>query len=192
MNAMPDNEVRWLLLDEYTSTEKVPVAVCADIDGLFVDRPAPPRERFTLIGCVPAGRLRAAVDAVGTDEAWLGNVVLQSVHDRDHDSYRRLLDVTVVSARMSTAGPEVVDVQLDGLIQAGVLATVIDVRPGVRRQDWTDITLTDSAFANLGRCREVDGVYHDRPQPPSPPVTLIGWPDRAATGAEHQRVAVRG
>jgi hypothetical protein len=30
MNAMPENEVRWLLLDEYTSTEKVPVAVCAD------------------------------------------------------------------------------------------------------------------------------------------------------------------
>ena len=49
MNAMPENEGRWLLLDEQSGIEPVPVAVCADIDGLFVDGPAPPRERFTLI-----------------------------------------------------------------------------------------------------------------------------------------------
>jgi hypothetical protein len=33
------------------------VALCADIDGLFVDLPPRPRERFTLVGCVPGGAL---------------------------------------------------------------------------------------------------------------------------------------
>ncbi|MBX6384014.1 MAG: hypothetical protein IRZ07_13740 [Microbispora sp.] len=51
--------LRWLLFDEYTDTPGIAMGVCADIDGLFVPPEPPPEpERFTLLGCDPAGPLR--------------------------------------------------------------------------------------------------------------------------------------
>src|SRR5690606_41236947 len=51
---------RWLLVG-HIGTPQYPgedaVALCADIDGLFVDLPPRPRERFTLRSCVADGAL---------------------------------------------------------------------------------------------------------------------------------------
>jgi RNAse (barnase) inhibitor barstar len=58
--------LRWLLVDEHTMGEPdTPVAVCSDIDGLFIDPPPPPPVRpATLLGCRPEPKLRAALDAL--------------------------------------------------------------------------------------------------------------------------------
>jgi hypothetical protein len=51
---------RWLLcgdIDFDDSVDDMPLALCAEIEGLFVDIPPRTRERFTLVGCTPAGML---------------------------------------------------------------------------------------------------------------------------------------
>jgi hypothetical protein len=55
------------------------LALCAEIEGLFVDLPPRPRERFTLVGCTPDGALgdlldRLPAEALGTERAWLGDI----------------------------------------------------------------------------------------------------------------------
>ena len=50
---------RWLLFGDVgfgPSDDDIPLALCADIDGLFVDLPPRPREHFTLVGCTPTAR----------------------------------------------------------------------------------------------------------------------------------------
>ncbi|MEO3926828.1 hypothetical protein ABGB07_23590 [Micromonosporaceae bacterium B7E4] len=56
-----------------------PLALCAEIEGVFVDLPPRPRERFALVGCTPECALadlldRLPAEASGTDRAWLGDV----------------------------------------------------------------------------------------------------------------------
>ncbi|MEV0807963.1 hypothetical protein [Micromonospora sp. NPDC050200] len=56
--------LRWLLVDEYTMGEPdSAIAVCADIEGLFVDSP-PTVRGTTLLGCLPHPPLRRALDAL--------------------------------------------------------------------------------------------------------------------------------
>jgi hypothetical protein len=50
---------RWLLRGDVGFDrvyEDIPLALCAQIDGLFVDLPPRPRERFTLVGAHPGRR----------------------------------------------------------------------------------------------------------------------------------------
>jgi len=108
--------LRWLLVDVFTMGQPdAAVAVCVDVDGLFAGpQPAAPAEWYTLLGCAPVGRLRAAVD--GTAQVWLGNLVLDAVHHPDRptgtgcdpvpvgcdECMEELLDLTVVGRRPST------------------------------------------------------------------------------------------
>ncbi|KAB8183416.1 hypothetical protein [Microbispora catharanthi] len=56
--------LRWLLVDGYTGDTDVAVGVCADVDGMFVaPEPLPEPERYTLLGCDPAGPPRAGMFA---------------------------------------------------------------------------------------------------------------------------------
>ncbi|GAB3960164.1 hypothetical protein GCM10029978_008760 [Actinoallomurus acanthiterrae] len=63
---------RWLLVGQ-TGTPQFPddeaLALCADIDGLFIDLPPRPRERFTLLGCMRDGALASLLDSVTTGTA---------------------------------------------------------------------------------------------------------------------------
>ncbi|PZG04586.1 hypothetical protein C1I95_33155 [Micromonospora craterilacus] len=56
---------RWLLRGDARFEDDTPLALCAEIEGLFVDLPPRPQERFTLVGCRPETPLRAALGAVG-------------------------------------------------------------------------------------------------------------------------------
>ncbi|MFC6019552.1 barstar family protein [Plantactinospora solaniradicis] len=182
-----DVPLRWLLVDEDTGGRNGPDVVlgaCAHLDGLFVD-PVPAREpeRYTLLGCEPAGRLRAALDRIGTDAARLGNVVLDPVHgpgrpDPGCQRYgtgcscsEELLDLVVLDSQPSTLGPGLVDIDLWGHIQ------VIDGDrpPAARPPDADGFRLSGSHDDEpLGGCRQTGGVFRERPVPAVPPVTLVG------------------
>lgn len=80
---------RWLLVG-HIGTPQYPgedaVALCADIDGLFVDLPPRPRERFTLLSCVADGALASLLNdrasrTAETEWAWLGNLWLSARPD---------------------------------------------------------------------------------------------------------------
>jgi hypothetical protein len=167
-----DQEVslRWLLVDEESEAA---VGQCADVDGLFAEVLPPVRERFTLLGCAPAGRLRAAIDAIGTEAAWLGNMHVLAFHgpdrqcdDHDRGCYVRLFDLEVVGSRPTSPGADLVDVEIDAERDEG------DNYPH-ERPDAVGFRL--SADDELGECRDVDGVFR-RPRTPTRPrrVTLIG------------------
>lgn len=164
----------WLLVDETIDDGDDVVATCADIDGLFADSPEPPIERYTLLDCVPAGRLRAACD--GTGPAWVGNIGLEAAHpvDSKHppgcwDCAEELLDVTVMSARRSGRhGP--LEVTLEGRLRRDGLRHADRPPKGAEGYLLTGI-LGDEDF---GGCGDVDGVFRERPAPALRPATLIG------------------
>src|SRR5690606_39373168 len=93
--------------------------------GLFVDLPPRPRERFTLLSCVPDGTLASLLNdrasrTAETERAWLGNLWLSARPD-DLAARRawigeQLLDVTVLDHRPSQAAPGCLDIDLEGLV----------------------------------------------------------------------------
>ncbi|GAA2586134.1 hypothetical protein GCM10010435_75370 [Winogradskya consettensis] len=152
---------RWSL----AGTDDVLLAVCADIDGLFADLPPRPRERFTLLGCEPAGALR--------EGAWLGNVWLLARPDhaamlRDWGG-EQLVDTAVLGHRPSAGSPGLVDVDLEGLVSVYDRTDNVD-----RPDDVTGFVLYGSGDSLLGSCADVTGVFRERAAPPIPQVTLIG------------------
>ncbi|BCJ48477.1 hypothetical protein GCM10010168_75970 [Actinoplanes ianthinogenes] len=166
---------RWRLFDESSGAT---LTDCIEIDGLFTDRvfPAEPLyERYTLVSCTPSGALRAAIDGTGPD--WLGTVIVDGVHDPCPPVCREcaytmeeLLDVRVVGHRPAADGSGLVDVELDGHRhddennQNGTVAPAVT---GYRLH---------SGDAPVGGCRDIVGLFHERPAvwPPGPPVTLRG------------------
>ncbi|MFF5232751.1 hypothetical protein [Dactylosporangium sp. NPDC000521] len=174
---------RWRLLDYDTDAV---IAECGDIDGLFTDRvfPVPPvYERYTLLGCAPEGPLRAAVD--GTGPAWLGNVYLQGAHalcsglancTTCYNTGEELLDVRVVGHTPAADG--LLDVELEGHRSdelnndRGTRAPAVS---GYRLTVWPAPDGSEELLP-AGDCRDVAGVFHERPDPcpPGPPLTLLG------------------
>ncbi len=185
--------LRWLLVDEYTGDTDVAVGVCADVDGMFVaPEPLPEPERYTLLGCDPAGPLRAALGAApaphsgrGDAEAraWLPTVMLDPVHDPQRPPPRgcqrydpgcscseELFDVEVLGHRPSSEGHGLVDVELRGRLR--ILPEMH--WPPARPPDAQGFLLHNRANEPLGVCRGTIGVFHDRPYPVEQPVTLVG------------------
>lgn len=196
-----DVPLRWLLIDEGSSGvdgPDVPMALCADIDGLFVDpQPLPAPEHYTLVGCEPAGPLRAALPHAGTDRAWLGDIVLDAVHDprrrppgcRPYDSgcscTEELLDVTVLGRRPSAAGPGLVDLDLRGHLR------LLEEWPQAQPPAAQVFTLTSDDGQALGTCLHTLGIFRERPRPPVRPVTLLGCRPTAPLRALMERVSAR-
>jgi hypothetical protein len=177
--------LRWLLVDEYTMGQPdTAVAVCADLGGVFVDPPAPPpAERYTLLGCAPTGRLAAA--CTGAGPAWLGNAVLDAVHHADRPRtpgcdpvdvgccacMEELLDLTVVEHGPSVGEAGLLDVTLEGRLRLN--GDRYTCRTTADAPDVAGYVLTGDG-EDLGRCRDVAGVFRPRPEPALPPVTLLG------------------
>jgi hypothetical protein len=169
---------RWRLLDAETGATRT---ACADVNGLFVDRvfPAEPwYERYTLVSCAPAGPLLAALD--GTGPAWFGNLLAEGVHAPEGcdpgcmeclDIVEELLDVRVVGHRPSADGSGRFDIELEGHRRnetnnrGGTVAPAVS---GYRLIAWPG--------PSAGECRNVAGLFHQRPDmwPAGPPLTLRG------------------
>ncbi|HWS35479.1 MAG TPA: barstar family protein [Actinoplanes sp.] len=170
----------WLLVDQNTDDGELVIAACSDIDGLFVDPPQPPVERYSLLGCDPAGRLRDA--CAGFGPAWLGNVGLDAVHPpgSDHPAHcwhcaEELLDITVLDSRPSLLGPGLLDVTLEGRLRNEELARFArgaDKAPDA--DGYRLVGVTGHGDEDFGACRDVDGVFRGRPAPAPRGATLIG------------------
>ncbi|MFI9818445.1 barstar family protein [Saccharothrix variisporea] len=164
---------RWLLCGGVgfeDSQDEVPLALFVDVEGLFVDLPPRPRERFTLVGCSPVGVLgRLPADALGTERAWLGNISLTAPGTSSSWWGEELGDVVVVAQRPSASVPGTVDIDLDGFVR------VHDRTDGVVRPRGVDgFVLLDGNEVPCGTCQDVTGVFREESAPPVPQVRLIG------------------
>ncbi len=119
---------RWLLLGdvgfEGSYEDDIPLALCAEIEGLFVDLPPRPRELFTLVGCTPHGALadlldRLPAEVLGTERAWLGDISMMAPPPPSPGTPpswwgEDLGDVVVLAQRPNITMPETVDIDVDG------------------------------------------------------------------------------
>jgi RNAse (barnase) inhibitor barstar len=183
---------QWLLLGdvgfERFYDDDTPLALCAEIDGLFVDLPARPREMFTLVGCTPGGTLADLVDrlpaeAFGTERAWLGDMSLTAPPPPPDTPPSwcgvDLSDLVLLDRRPSTTLAGTVDIDLDGFVYLFDRTDAVD-RPG----DVTEFVLLGRDEAHYGICRDVAGVFRPQGPPPVPQVRLLGCrPEPALQGA---------
>ncbi|MEH0841254.1 barstar family protein [Micromonospora sp. CPCC 205711] len=173
---------RWLLLGdvgfEGSYETDVPLALCAEIEGLFVDLPPRPRERFTLVGCTPEGALadlldRLPAEALGTERAWLGDISMMAPSpspDMPPSWWGEDLgDVVVVAQRPNTTMPDVVDIDLDGFVH--VYDRTDEV---VRPRGVDEIVLLGPDEVRYGTCRDITGLFREQSAPPVPHVRLLG------------------
>ena len=172
---------RWLLVGDVGSEDSgddVPLALCAEIEGLFVDLPPRPRERFTLVGCTPEGAL---AEALGTERAWLGDISLTAPPSTPWWG-EDLGDVVVLAWRPNSTVPDTVDIDLDGFVLLQDRTDAVE-RPG----DVDEFVLLGRDDVRYGTCRDVTGVFRERTAPPMPPIRLLGCrpetPLLAALGA---------
>ncbi|MDI6102306.1 barstar family protein [Actinoplanes sp. NEAU-A12] len=151
---------------------------CVEIDGLFVDLPPRDRERFTLLGCRPAGALadlldRLPAEALGTEAAWLGHLSVTAPEPPAGQSPQwfgeDLLDVVVLGQRPSAATPGAVDIDLDGFVFVYEPADEVE-----RPADVAEFALVGYGEAAYGTCQDVSGVFREQGEPPVPVVRLLG------------------
>ena len=119
---------RWLLLGdvgfEGSYEDDIPLALCAEIEWLFVDLPPRPRELFTLVGFAPHGALadlldRLPAEVLGTERAWLGDISMMAPPPPSPGTPpswwgEDLGDVVVLAQRPNITMPETVDIDVDG------------------------------------------------------------------------------
>lgn len=154
--------------------DDVPLALCAEVEGLFVDLPPRPRERFTLVGCTPAGVLadlldRLPAEALGTERAWLGNVSLTTPGAPPSWWGEDLCDVVVLAQRPNATMPGTIDVDLDGFVR------VNDRTDAVPRPDGVDEFVVQSRDeVPYGVCGDVTGVFREQAAASVPQVRLLG------------------
>ncbi|GIE85725.1 barstar family protein [Actinoplanes regularis] len=162
--------LRWLILGDIglddSDDDDAPLGLCMEIEGLFVDLPPRPREHFTLVGCAPDGALG---EALGTDQTWLGDVVI-TAPEPPGLSIVVLGDVVVLGQRPSTVAPGTVDVDLSGFVH------VYDRTDAVRRprDEVTEFALAGQDDARYGTCVDVTGVFRDQGAPLVPQIRLLG------------------
>ncbi|MEU8437652.1 hypothetical protein AB0F18_33100 [Streptomyces sp. NPDC029216] len=172
--------LKYVLVSEEWDGELTVWARCAGVDGLFVD-PAPRRERLTLVGCAPTGRLLKAAErsrrrpGEPVDLGALGLIVDFPVPGADPggdpfdaygDDHWELLAPVLVGCGPSGEDASlfdlVVEAEVDGPVRRGEPADA----------EWR--LFNGPGGGSLGGCRRVEGLYGDRPFPASPPLRLIG------------------
>ncbi|GGQ09647.1 hypothetical protein [Streptomyces roseolilacinus] len=169
-----DLPLRFALVRSEWDGEQTVWARCADADGLFVDRAAF-RERLTLLGCAPTGRLLKAAERCVRDASPVPFGALGlDVGDLDaEDAYVpydscELDDVVVIDSRPCAQDPALLDLVVECVVTAAPLSYH-------EEPERADVTLLNGAGGGvLGRCRRVAGLYGRRPEPARRPVRLIG------------------
>ncbi|MFF5938653.1 hypothetical protein [Streptomyces sp. NPDC012508] len=162
--------LRFLLVGEEWDGEQTVWARCADIRGLFAEE-EPRRERLTLTGCVPRGRLRKAVDGAVRERDRLGDLSLH-VDDEDDASGRpphdwELVDVVVLDSRPSADDRTRLDV---------VIEAEVGDWPGSRAEPASARVRIYNGWGGgwLGECRRVEGLYGPGRPFTRPEFTLAG------------------
>ncbi|MFF3020985.1 hypothetical protein [Streptomyces sp. NPDC057939] len=172
--------LKYVLVSEEWDDELIVWAHCADADGLVVES-APRRQRLTLVGGSPTGRLLKAAeqlrDRPGTpiDLGALGLIAEFRVpgadpagdpfHAYDTDHWELLAPVLIdcqPAANDATLVDLVIEAETDGPVWRGEPAEA----------EWE--LFNGSGGGNLGACHRVEGLYGERPFPAPPPMRLIG------------------
>lgn len=173
-----DFPVRYLLVQGDVGDEEEGVlwGRCTEVEGLFVDAPALPREVLTLRGCPRESPLVRAVAAGAETVRLLGDGMLSiEPVDASNDGPARFWDLqdTAVLAQWPTPGdPGRVDI----VVGTGVRRED-DFRGGKRLPSSPRFDLWFPSIRGdgpSGGCRSVDGLFTPRPRRPSRPVHLIG------------------
>ncbi len=172
---------RWLLcgdIDVDASPDDIPLALCTEIEGLFVDLPPRPREPFTLIGCTPAGVLadlldRLPTETLGTEQAWLGDISLTTPEPPPGTSPswwgENLADVVVLAQRPNATMPVTADIDLDGFVRVNDRTDAV-----MRPRGVAEFVLLDGDGVTCGVCGDVTGVFRERAASLVPQVRLLG------------------
>ncbi|WP_329117812.1 hypothetical protein [Streptomyces sp. NBC_01353] len=160
--------LRFLLVGEEWDGEQTVWARCADIQGLFAEE-EPRRERLTLTGCQPEGRLRKAVDGAARGRDRLGELSL-SVDDEDGDRPGHewgLADVVVLGGLPNADDASRVDVVIEAEVRDW---------PGSRTEPRSDRVRIFNGWGGgwLGECRRVEGLYGPERPVARPALTLVG------------------
>ncbi|MFD3875428.1 hypothetical protein [Streptomyces sp. NPDC058623] len=172
--------LKYVLVSEEWDGELIVWARCAEADGLFVES-GPRRERVTLVGCAPTGRLLKAAEQTchrsgePVDLGALGLVVDFPVPGGDpegdpfdayDDDHWELLAPVLIGC-----GPSNVDASLfDLVVEAEVDGPVWRGEPA--DAEWR--LFNGAGGGSLGECLRVEGLYGNRPFSASPPMQLIG------------------
>ncbi|WP_233599017.1 barstar family protein [Amycolatopsis sp. WAC 01375] len=171
---------RWLICGEIgfdDAEDDVPLAVCAEIEGLFVDLPPRQRERFTLVGCAPEGMLvdllgRLPAEALGTEQAWLGNISLSALTPPGTSQSwwgEDLCDVVVLAQRPNATVPGKMDIDLGGFVHVGHRTDAV-----VRPRDVDEFVLATWDGTSCGTCGDITGVFREQAAPSVRQVRLLG------------------
>ncbi|MEE1752816.1 hypothetical protein [Streptomyces sp. SP18CS02] len=160
--------LRFLLVSEEWDREQTVWARCSDIRGLFAEEPR--RERLTLTGCMPQGRLRKAVDGAARERDRLGDLSLLVEHeDADKPAHDwALTGVVVLDSRPDADDSSRVDV---------VIEAEVGDWPGAHTEaPRSDRVLLFNGWGGglIGECRRVDGLYGQRRPAARPVLTLLG------------------
>jgi hypothetical protein len=178
--------LRWLLRGDVNfddSYDDVPLALCAETEGQFVDLPPRPRERFTLVGCTPAGVLadvldRLSAEALGTERAWLGNISLTAPAPPPDTAPSwwgaDLGDVVVLAQRPSAALPGTIDIDLDGFVRLNDRTEAVPRPLGVDEFVLLDANEAPDSTVPCGTCADATGVFRDQAPRPVPQVRFLG------------------
>ncbi|MEU4778131.1 barstar family protein [Micromonospora sp. NPDC023633] len=130
--------LRWLLVDETAVGEPdVAVAVCADVEGLFVETP-PVARAATLLGCLPQPPLRRALDALARGAGNPGGAshrrrISTSLHSVAEDGVATRMVGVHLRASVTGVRPSAL---ADGLLDVTLDAAVADPLPGGARRIW--------------------------------------------------------
>ncbi|GAA3081619.1 hypothetical protein GCM10020000_79440 [Streptomyces olivoverticillatus] len=163
--------LKYVLVSEEWDGELIVWARCAEADGLFVES-APHRERLTLVGCAPTGRLLKAAErsrhrsGEPIDLGAIGIIVDFPVPGADpegdpyyayDDDHWELLAPVLIGCRPSTVDASmfdlIVEAEVEGPLRRGEPADA----------EWR--LFNGAGGGSLGECRRVEGLYGDRPSP---------------------------
>ncbi|GAA2484708.1 hypothetical protein [Streptomyces gobitricini] len=179
--------LKYVLCGEEWDGELIVFARCADADGMFVD-PAPRRDRLTLMGCAPTGRLLKAVERArhGAVEpggpvgpAGLGQLAVivdfavagagpEADPSHAYDTHHwELVDPVLLDCRPSALDAALVDVTVEAEVDGPVWHHA-------EPEDAHWLLFNGAGGAGLGECRRIEGLYAGRPLPSLPPMRLIG------------------
>jgi hypothetical protein len=168
-----DLPLRFALVSEEWDGEQTVWARCVDVEGLFLDRAAF-RERLTLVGCAPTGRLRKAAERCAGQATPVPfgrlDLTVSDLDAEDSSTYGHgsLDDVVLLDGGPCAEDPS----RLDLIVECVVTE---DPPSWSKEPARAEVTLLNGTGGrSLGDCRRVDGLYGARPSPARRPVRLIG------------------
>ncbi|HET6856073.1 MAG TPA: hypothetical protein VFH94_03125, partial [Streptomyces sp.] len=154
------------------------LALCAEAEGYYVDRPPPARDLYELRGCAPEGELaRAAAQAQKDGTAPLDLLTVRALDQNgrpvepDWEMWC-LGHARVLTVRPGFADPALVDITVEGTLDDWLVG---DEQPEIPEVPplYQGFHLYGRGDEPWGSCRQV-ALVDKRPEPETTPLRLLG------------------